>query len=220
MARQCPNPKRKRDATWFRDKVLLVEAHGSGKVLNEEELEFLADLGVAEGPVTQTVITYNVTYQADDLDAYDSDCDDFSTAKAVLMANLSSYESYVLSKVPHSENTHNDMLNQSVQEMLYSEQTHLVNYPKNEITRYVRDTYPAIHKPSEKLVVVMPINKKKIVRKKTYENECRKIFIKNEKQVFTECEDDVMIYTGRRHRDTCDGVRISLAVSITQLQEQ
>ncbi|GJS28706.1 uncharacterized mitochondrial protein-like protein [Tanacetum coccineum] len=38
MARQCPKPKRKRDATWFRDKVLLVEAQGSGKVLNEEEL--------------------------------------------------------------------------------------------------------------------------------------------------------------------------------------
>ncbi|GJZ40128.1 retrovirus-related pol polyprotein from transposon TNT 1-94 [Tanacetum coccineum] len=36
MARQCPKPKRKRDATWFRDKVLLVEAQGSGKVLNEE----------------------------------------------------------------------------------------------------------------------------------------------------------------------------------------
>ncbi|GJV24077.1 retrovirus-related pol polyprotein from transposon TNT 1-94 [Tanacetum coccineum] len=98
MARQCPKPKRKRDATWFRDKVLLVEAQGSGKVLNEEELEFLADPGVAEGPVTQTVIIYNSTYQEDDLDAYDSDCNDFSTAKAVLMANLSSYESYVLSK--------------------------------------------------------------------------------------------------------------------------
>ncbi|GJZ35116.1 uncharacterized mitochondrial protein-like protein [Tanacetum coccineum] len=26
MARQCPKPKRKRDATWFSDKVLLVEA--------------------------------------------------------------------------------------------------------------------------------------------------------------------------------------------------
>ncbi|GKC67275.1 hypothetical protein Tco_1099873 [Tanacetum coccineum] len=35
----------------FRDKVLLVEAQGPDKVLNEEELEFLADLGVAEGPV-------------------------------------------------------------------------------------------------------------------------------------------------------------------------
>ncbi|GKE00303.1 retrovirus-related pol polyprotein from transposon TNT 1-94 [Tanacetum coccineum] len=134
MARQCPKPKRKRDATWFRDKFHLVEAQGSGKVLNEEELEFLADPGVAEGPVTQTVITHNATYQADDLDAYDSDCDDFSTAKAVLMANLSSYGSDVLSEVPHSEITHNDMLNQSVQEMQYSEQTHLVNYPENEIT--------------------------------------------------------------------------------------
>ncbi|GKA44740.1 hypothetical protein Tco_0737536 [Tanacetum coccineum] len=90
MARQCPNPKRKRDATWFRDKVLLVEAHGSGKVLNEEELTFLADPRVAEGP-----ITHNATYQADDLDAYDSDCDEISTAKAVLMANLKcSYSGY------------------------------------------------------------------------------------------------------------------------------
>ncbi|GKC40327.1 hypothetical protein Tco_1052711 [Tanacetum coccineum] len=75
-----------------------------------------------------------LAYQADDLDAYDSDCDEISTSKAVLMANLSSYGSDVLSEVPHSENTHNDMLNQSVQEMPYSEQTHLVNYPENETT--------------------------------------------------------------------------------------
>ncbi|GJX22607.1 hypothetical protein Tco_0227052 [Tanacetum coccineum] len=39
------------------------------------------------------------TYQADDLDAYDSDCDDFSTTKAVLMANLSSYGLDVLSEL-------------------------------------------------------------------------------------------------------------------------
>nr|GFB11234.1 hypothetical protein [Tanacetum cinerariifolium] len=96
MARQYLKPKRKRDATWFRDKVLLVEAQRSGKVLNEKELEFLADPEVAEGPVTQTIITHNATYQEDDLDAYDSECDDFSIANAVLMANLSSYESNVL----------------------------------------------------------------------------------------------------------------------------
>ncbi|GJW28210.1 hypothetical protein Tco_0045085 [Tanacetum coccineum] len=117
MARQCPKPRRKRDATWFRDKVLQVEVQGSSNVLNEEELEFLADRGVAEGPVTQTVITYNVAYQANDLYAYDSDCDDLSIAKVVLMANLSSYGSDVLSEAPHSKITHNDMLNQSVQEM-------------------------------------------------------------------------------------------------------
>ncbi|GKF14752.1 retrovirus-related pol polyprotein from transposon TNT 1-94, partial [Tanacetum coccineum] len=51
MARQCPKPKRKRGATWFMDKVLLVKAQGNGKVLNEEELEFLADPSIAEGPV-------------------------------------------------------------------------------------------------------------------------------------------------------------------------
>ncbi|GJR79049.1 hypothetical protein Tco_0149834 [Tanacetum coccineum] len=134
MSRQCLKPKRKRDATWFRDKVLLVEVQGPGKVLNEEELVFLADPRVAEGPVTHTVITHNAAYQADELDAYDSDCDEISMAKAVLMANLSSYGPDVLSKVPHSKNTHNDMLNQSMQEMPYSEQTHFVNYPKNEIT--------------------------------------------------------------------------------------
>ncbi|GKB51998.1 hypothetical protein Tco_0902751 [Tanacetum coccineum] len=66
MSRQCPKPKRKIDATWFRDNVLLVEAQGNGKVLNEEELKFLADLGIAEGPVTQSVITHNAAFQADD----------------------------------------------------------------------------------------------------------------------------------------------------------
>nr|GFB68751.1 hypothetical protein [Tanacetum cinerariifolium] len=96
MAIHCLKPKRKRDATSFRDKVILVKAQGNGKVLNEEELDVLADPRVAEGPVTHMVIKHNTTYQADDLDAYDSNCDDFSTTKALLMANLSSYGSDVL----------------------------------------------------------------------------------------------------------------------------
>ncbi|GJZ93766.1 hypothetical protein Tco_0665969 [Tanacetum coccineum] len=56
--------RRKRDATWFRDKVLSGDSLRNGKVLNEEELEFLAD-----------------------------------PAKAVLMTNLSSYSSDVLSEI-------------------------------------------------------------------------------------------------------------------------
>nr|GEY79698.1 hypothetical protein [Tanacetum cinerariifolium] len=119
------------DATWFRDKVLLVEAQGSSKVLNEEA--FFADFEVVEGPVTHMIYTHNAAYQVDDLDTYDSECNDISISKAVLMANLSSYGSDVLFKVPHSKNTHNDMLNQSVQEISYFKQTHLVNYPENEI---------------------------------------------------------------------------------------
>ncbi|GJW01323.1 retrovirus-related pol polyprotein from transposon TNT 1-94 [Tanacetum coccineum] len=102
MARQCPKPKRKRYAMWFRDKVILVEAQGNRKVLNEKELGFLADPSIAEGPVTQSVITHNAAYQANDLDAYDSDCDEISIAKAVLMANLYSYDSDVLSEDTNS----------------------------------------------------------------------------------------------------------------------
>nr|GFA65398.1 hypothetical protein [Tanacetum cinerariifolium] len=60
----------------FKDKVLLVQAHANGQVLHEEEMEFLVDPGIAETSSTQYVVTNNVAYQADDLDAYDSDCDE------------------------------------------------------------------------------------------------------------------------------------------------
>ncbi|GJS73608.1 retrovirus-related pol polyprotein from transposon TNT 1-94 [Tanacetum coccineum] len=98
MARQCTQPKRPRNSTWFKEKMLLVQAQESGQVLDEEQLVFLIDLGVAESQVTQTTIPQNSAFQIDDLDAYDSDCDDISSSKAVLMANLSSYGSDVLSE--------------------------------------------------------------------------------------------------------------------------
>nr|GFB02656.1 retrovirus-related Pol polyprotein from transposon TNT 1-94 [Tanacetum cinerariifolium] len=43
MSKQCTKPRRKRDAEWFKDKVLLVQAQANREVLKEEELEFLAD---------------------------------------------------------------------------------------------------------------------------------------------------------------------------------
>nr|GFB46778.1 hypothetical protein [Tanacetum cinerariifolium] len=93
MAKQCTKPKRKRNAEWFKDKVLLVQAQDSGQVLQEEELDFLADPGTAESSTNQTVVTTNAAYQADDLDAYDSDCDELNSTKVALMANLSHYGS-------------------------------------------------------------------------------------------------------------------------------
>ncbi|GJS42680.1 retrovirus-related pol polyprotein from transposon TNT 1-94 [Tanacetum coccineum] len=46
----------------------------------------------------ETVITHNAAYQADDLDAYDSNCDELNTAKVSLMANLSHYGSDALAE--------------------------------------------------------------------------------------------------------------------------
>ncbi|GKA28902.1 hypothetical protein Tco_0715147 [Tanacetum coccineum] len=69
MSKQCTKPKRKRDYSWFKDKVLLIQAQASGQILHEKELAFLADPGIPEGQATQTVITHNAAYQANDLDA-------------------------------------------------------------------------------------------------------------------------------------------------------
>ncbi|GKE66089.1 hypothetical protein Tco_1520250, partial [Tanacetum coccineum] len=75
------------------------------------------DHGIAEVQVAQQTIHHNSAFQTEYLDVYDSDCDDISSAKEVLMANLSSCDSYVLSEVPYSDTYLNDMINQDVQEM-------------------------------------------------------------------------------------------------------
>nr|GFA30864.1 hypothetical protein [Tanacetum cinerariifolium] len=48
---------------------------------------------------TQIVITHNDAYQADDLDAYDSYCDEINTGKVALMVNLFHYGSDDLAEV-------------------------------------------------------------------------------------------------------------------------
>nr|GEW34255.1 hypothetical protein [Tanacetum cinerariifolium] len=111
IERQCTKPKRQRYSAWFKEKMLLVQAQESVQVLDEEQLAFLADLGIPDGQATQTTIPHNAAFQTDDLDAYDSDCDDISSAKAVFMANLYSYDSDVPSKVPqHDTYQNNDMI--------------------------------------------------------------------------------------------------------------
>ncbi|GJY02165.1 integrase, catalytic region, zinc finger, CCHC-type containing protein, partial [Tanacetum coccineum] len=134
MFKQCTKPKRKQDDSWFKDKVLLVQAQANGQILHEEELAFLADLKIAEGQATQTVITHNTAYQADDLDAYDSDCDELNTAKVTLMANLSHYGSDALAEVHNHDNMDNNMINQAVQAMLSSKQSNVMNHSETEIT--------------------------------------------------------------------------------------
>ncbi|GKD83723.1 hypothetical protein Tco_1350562, partial [Tanacetum coccineum] len=84
---------------------------------DEEQLAFLADPGISEAPVAHQTIPQNSAFQTDDLDAFDSDCNDLSSSKAVLMENLSSCNPEVFSKVPYSDSYLNDMINQDVQEM-------------------------------------------------------------------------------------------------------
>ncbi|GJV74768.1 hypothetical protein Tco_1506352 [Tanacetum coccineum] len=106
-------------------------SQANGQILQEEELAFLADPGTAEGQATQIVITHNAAYQANDLDAYDSDCDKLNTAKVALMANLSYYGLDALAKVHNPDNVDNNMINQGVQLSSWNQKLYDGNVIKN-----------------------------------------------------------------------------------------
>ncbi|GJY05138.1 retrovirus-related pol polyprotein from transposon TNT 1-94 [Tanacetum coccineum] len=93
MARQCTQPKRPRNAAWFKEKLMLAEAH-------------------------------EAAFQTEDFDAYDSDCDDISLAKAVMMENLLSCDPEVLSEDTNYL-TPNDLLVLSLVEQMTDHVAHL-----------------------------------------------------------------------------------------------
>ncbi|GJV30089.1 retrovirus-related pol polyprotein from transposon TNT 1-94 [Tanacetum coccineum] len=55
MARHCTQPKRPRNATWYKEKAMLAEAPEAGQILDEEQLAFLADPGV---PDSQAIVLW------------------------------------------------------------------------------------------------------------------------------------------------------------------
>ncbi|GKE56429.1 hypothetical protein Tco_1495614, partial [Tanacetum coccineum] len=81
---------------------MLAEAQEAGQILDEEKLAFVADPGISEATVAQQTIPQNSAFQTEDLDAYDSNYDDLSSAKA------------------------------DVQEMQYSEQTHIDDFQESQ----------------------------------------------------------------------------------------
>nr|GEU34335.1 hypothetical protein [Tanacetum cinerariifolium] len=49
MARQCSQPKRPRNAAWYKEKAMLAEDQEARQILDEEQIAFLADPGVLDG---------------------------------------------------------------------------------------------------------------------------------------------------------------------------
>ncbi|GKE74788.1 integrase, catalytic region, zinc finger, CCHC-type containing protein, partial [Tanacetum coccineum] len=73
MASQCTQPKRPKNASWYKEKAMLAEAQEAGKILDEEQLAFLADPGILTDQ-SQTINPHIAAFQTKDLDTYDSDC--------------------------------------------------------------------------------------------------------------------------------------------------
>ncbi|GJU85240.1 hypothetical protein Tco_1292786 [Tanacetum coccineum] len=98
-------------------------SQANGQILHEEELAFLADPGIAEGQATQTIINHNAAYQADDFDAYDSDCDELNTTKVALMANLSHYGADALAEVMSLRNKSAIVIPDSEETLMLAEES-------------------------------------------------------------------------------------------------
>ncbi|GJW95569.1 hypothetical protein Tco_0175241 [Tanacetum coccineum] len=140
-------------------KQRIVISQENGQLLHNKELAFLADPGILKDQATQTIITHNAAYQADDLDAYNSNCDELNTAKVAIRANLSHYGSNVLAEVYNPDNMDNNMINQGVYAMSSSEQSSVVNHSETEISKVqfqkfcntVDDTTTQILEPLSKM---------------------------------------------------------------------
>ncbi|GJZ50063.1 hypothetical protein Tco_0604253 [Tanacetum coccineum] len=109
------------------DKLLLMRVL-QGPTLQEQVEVILGNKGLL------FVTTAKGKDTTDDLDAYDSDCDELNTARVALMANLSYYGLDALAEVHNPNNIDNNMINQAVQAMSSSEQSNVVNHSETEIT--------------------------------------------------------------------------------------
>nr|GFC21076.1 hypothetical protein [Tanacetum cinerariifolium] len=127
-------------------------SHYGSDHLAEEELAFLADSGITEAQATQTVITHNAAYQADDLDAYDSDCDEINSAKVALMANLSHYGSNDLAENSNSPEQQDALILFVIEQL----NTQVVNCTKiNLDNKSVNDTLTAELKRYKDQVIIL-----------------------------------------------------------------
>nr|GEX65651.1 hypothetical protein [Tanacetum cinerariifolium] len=123
--RNSSNPRQQ--ATINNERVTIQPIQGRQNSLTAEP-------GIAETQSTQYVVTNNAAYQADDLDAYDSDCDEINSVNISLMANLSHYGSDNLAEVHNQDNVTNNVIDQDVRAMSISEQSNIINQSETEIT--------------------------------------------------------------------------------------
>ncbi|GJR26743.1 hypothetical protein Tco_1102975 [Tanacetum coccineum] len=116
---------------------LLYVTIAKGRVILQSSALSLSGKGMRHGlpdvQNSQTVTTHNAAYQADDLDAYDSDCDELNSAKIALMANLSRNGSNALTEVHNQDNLNYDLFHQSEQIMTSSEQSNDVSQSETDI---------------------------------------------------------------------------------------
>nr|GEV03513.1 zinc finger, CCHC-type [Tanacetum cinerariifolium] len=108
---------------------------------NPRQQATINDERVRLQPVQGRQISFATAYQADDLDAYDSDCDELNVAKVALMANLSHYGSYVLVEAAVQNSNSSAELDALILSVIEQLKTQVINCTKiNLDNKSVNDT--------------------------------------------------------------------------------
>ncbi|GJV88924.1 putative ribonuclease H-like domain-containing protein [Tanacetum coccineum] len=126
MSKQCTKPKKKgkkRNDSWFKDKVLLVQAQVSDQILHEEELVILADPGIPE-----IALMANLSHYSSDALAEVHNHDNMNNN----MINQAVQSQYVIESQPAAVQNSNSSAQQDALILSMTEQvkTQVVNCPK------------------------------------------------------------------------------------------
>nr|GEU89635.1 hypothetical protein [Tanacetum cinerariifolium] len=171
MSKQCTKCKRKRDDSWFKDKVLLVQAQVNGQILHEKELAFLADPGIAE-----VFLMANLSHYSSDAlaEVHNPDNVDTNMINQDVQAMSSSEQ---LNVVNHSET---EITNALILSMIEQLKTQVVNYTKiNLDNKSVNDTLTAELERYKEQVKVL--------------KECQNVALKSNDNVSDSCAQSVKI---------------------------
>nr|GEX95888.1 hypothetical protein [Tanacetum cinerariifolium] len=126
MSKQCIKPKMKQDDSWFKDKVLLVQAQANGQILYEEELAFLADLGITEVALMTNLSRYGLYALAE---VHNLDNMDNNMINQGIQARPSSEQSSVMN---HSETE----ITSDSNIILYSQYVHEIQHAVDPIPSF------------------------------------------------------------------------------------
>nr|GEU88659.1 hypothetical protein [Tanacetum cinerariifolium] len=103
MATQCTQPKRLRNAAWYKEKAMLAEAYEAGQILDEEQLAFLADPGIQAVVLMANISNYgsDVISEVPNSETYLNDMD--NQKKLVLKEKVDSLEQNLSKQIKEKE---------------------------------------------------------------------------------------------------------------------
>nr|GEY99242.1 hypothetical protein [Tanacetum cinerariifolium] len=170
MARQCTQPKWPRNAAWFKEKLMLAEAQETGQIFDEEQLAFLADPAILMANLSSCdpdVLSEEIDSLKETLFNNVKEKESLSKTLTVFKTESKEKESKYIDKEIVLEKQNKELENIIMFKLDIEPISPRLKNNKDaheKLLVYVSMTCPNSPKPSEKLVVVILINKDKRVR--------------------------------------------------------